>query len=132
MALSLVTINKIHTGKIRPLDMELFDLVALVTQKHAQYTLNSLKDVDTDSLAESYKNKIVALSKRAVSNDSDVFQRITRNIVIHLGNFLNEADLVFNTEFWEAQVENNIPVVFELVAEITDAERQAYNALPRK
>ena len=132
MALSLVTINKIHTGKIRPSDMELFDLVALVTQKHAQYTLNSLKDVDADSLAESYKNKIVPLSKRAVSNDSDVFQRITRNIVIHLGNFLNEADLVFNTEFWETQVENNIPVVFELVAEITDAERQAYNALPRK
>lgn len=131
MAFTLIEINKIQNGHVRPDDITLFELVVLMAKKHGQYTLNLTKDTSGNEDAANYKSKVNALSTRAINNDSSLFQNLLANIVINAGNTVNYADVkAYNNTDWETLVNNNLPTVFEMLSGATPAEISAWNNLP--
>ena len=131
MALSLIEINRIQNGQVRPDDITLFELVVLMAKKHGQYMLRLEKDTSGSPEAASYKSKVDALAKRCINNDSTLFQNLLANIVINAANTVVYADVkAYNNSGWENLVNNNMPVVFELIADVTADEKSAWESIP--
>lgn len=131
MALSLIEINRMQLGIVRPAEITLFELTVLMTKKHAQYMLNVEKDTSGNPEAASYKSKIDTLAKRAINNDSGLFQNLLSNICINAGNTLEYSAVKAYTDAeWELLVSNNMPTAFDLLADTTPSERDAWAQLP--
>lgn len=130
MALTLLEINRILNGQIRPDDVTLFDLVVIMSKRHSQYMLSQIKDTSSNDLAKSYETKVKSMAKRIINNDNSVFKVLHDNIIIQSANTLNYGDVkTFTNSDWENIVNNNMPEIFELIADVTLDERTAWQNL---
>lgn len=130
MALTLTQINRIEQGRVQPDNISLFELIVLMSKKHAQYMLRLTKNTSGNADAESYKNKIDNLSKRVIQNDSSLYQNILSNLIIYAGNTLIYSEVkAFNDSDWEYMIETNMGIIFELLADVTTAEKTAWESI---
>ena len=129
MALTITEMNYLQQGVVRPLGISLLDLMKFTALRHAQYLKDTEKVVPPENTeATNCLNKQNSLANNIFSNNSATLQSLLTRMILKLGNLTNFADLRTNTDAqWETLFGNNIPEVFDDVAEITDAERTAYN-----
>lgn len=130
MALQITEIYNILNGIVRPEKMTLLDMVTIMAKKHAQYFLDTEKETDPGTLAESYKNKMKAVTQRVKQKDGSTILNLVDSLVINIANFLDYASIkAWDDSGWQQMIENNIPVAFEKVADVTNAEKSAYDGL---
>lgn len=130
MALTLTEIQKVIDGIVKPEDVSLKDLVQIASTRHIHFFHNEIKETDPDTLADSYKQKMTNLGKNIIIQNESIAKNILFNMIVTIGNTINYIDLEnYTSNNWESLVTNNIVQGIEIVANITIAERTAYNAL---
>ena len=131
MALSNLEIGYVQQGIVRPLETTLNELVNIATMKHAIYLKNTEKTIDPENeLATICLEKQKQLSARISNKDGSVFSNFYTKIILAMGNIVNLIDLrTASTAQWETNIETHLPSVFDDIAGITTAERNAYNAI---
>jgi len=132
MALSIIEMNYLQQGIVRPLENTLHDLVATQAMRHSQYVSDTIKTPEPENaLALSFVSKSRNTISRLNNRDGGVFNSFLNTMILKLGNLTNFSDLrVYTITQWETFLSDNIAQTFEDVSGITSAERTAYNELP--
>lgn len=133
MALSIIEINYLISGKVTPLETSTTELLNTVILRHVNYLYNNEKEVpESDILATSYQQKERALRARVNNRESNVFSNFLTKIFLKIGD-MPEITMnhfrVGTIEYWTGILMDNIPATFDDIAGITTAERNAYNAV---
>lgn len=128
MALSLLTIHRINTGRIAPFEISISELIALQGRRHANYFRDTAKNIVDNELAESYKQKMFLLSLDIIQNRNPRFAvNMLLNFTNIIGNVEDEQDVMTkDIAAWEALVEQHINELFELEVGVTAEEKDAY------
>ena len=131
MALSIIEMNYIQNGIVRPLESNAQDLVNTVALRHSQYLKTNTKTVDPENTeAMNCLNKQNILLGNIMNRNTGTLQNIFLRTILQMGNITVFSDVRgWSIGQWETFLETNIPEIFDGVANITTAERTAYNAI---
>lgn len=132
MALTAQDKFYLNENIIRPESMPILDMVQMVGKKHADYFLNNLiKETDEGTLAQYYKDKVVALCNRVLDTDGSAIIKLKETLInIVWGNTKTIAEIkAWFSDDYELEIGNVIMELFEKVSRVTPAEKTAYNAL---
>ena len=130
MALTVIQTNYLLSGIERPETMTAIDMVTIVGNKHAQWFLSNLKETDAGTLAQSYKDKMQALSYEIKQKNGSKIISLLEALIYTIANILDYATIkTWGDAEWATNMESYIAEAFERVANVTNAEKSAYNAL---
>ena len=130
MALSLIEINNVKKGVVKPENITLLNLVTLSAQRNAQWFYNNPKETDDGSVAQRYHIKKYSLANRVTNGDSNAYKALWDMVILLAGNIVDYTDLESYTDAqWSDLADNNIANAFDFVGGMTIPERNAYNAL---
>lgn len=129
MALKLLTIHRINSGRIAPFEISTPELIAIQARRHANWFRNSSKTIEDNELAQSYKSKMNTLANRIiVSNDGRFANDMLPNFTKIIGDVETEESIMTkDIDGWEELVENHINELFELASGVTPEEKTAYD-----
>lgn len=101
--------------------------------KAIQTMQEELKDPDGNPLIESYRNKIIALAQKCISNQRNT-TNVAMDVVCSIFAKSDEPAHQYNNiknwhqNQWEVNLDSIMGLVFELTALVTEEERIAYNS----
>ena len=130
MALSIKEQHNIRTEKIRPEGVTLVDMITIFGYTDSQFFIDNAKETDPNTLADSYKQKMIAVANRMKQKDTPTIISLLDGLLNIWKNFQNYATMkTWNDNDWESQVEGSYRSAAEVVAAVTAAEKTAYTAL---
>ena len=130
MALTIKQQNNIRTGVIRPEDLTLLDMITIFGFTDSQFFIDNVKETDPNTLAETYKNKMLNVAQKVKQKDGSTLLNLIDALVNVWKNFQDYTIMkTWVDSTWENSVGDHFRSAMEVAAGITAAEKNAYNAL---
>ena len=130
MALSIKEQHNIRTEKIRPEGMTLVDMITIFGYTDSQFFIDNAKETDPNTLADSYKQKMIAVANRMKQKDTPTIISLLDGLLNIWKNFQSYTTMkTWNDNDWESQVEGSYRSAAEVAAGVSAAEKTAYTAL---
>ena len=130
MALTIKQQNNIRTGIIRREDFTLLDMVTIFGFTDSQFFIDNIKETDSGSLAETYKNKMLNVAQKVKQKDGSTLLNLIDALVNVWKNFQDYTVMkTWVDSQWENNVGDHFRSAMEVAAGVTSAEKSAYNAL---
>ena len=130
MALTIKQQNNIRTGVIRPEDLTLLDMITIFGFTDSQFFIDNIKETDPNTLAETYKNKMLNVAQKVKQKDGSTLLNLIDALVNVWKNFQDYTVMkTWEYSQWENNVGDHFRSAMEVVAGITTAEKTAYNAI---